>query len=70
MANGELVKLGTLYLAGVKQARPTYPWRNDSGQNPLVPQRRATFQTILLATLKSVIPTAAMPISCSGARSL
>ena len=34
MANGELVKLGTLYLAGVKQARPTYPWRNDSGQNP------------------------------------
>lgn len=28
MANGDLVKLGTFYLAGTKQARPTYPWQN------------------------------------------
>ncbi|KON90536.1 hypothetical protein AF333_29115, partial [Aneurinibacillus migulanus] len=30
MANGDLIKLGTLYLGGVKQARPTRPWRGDS----------------------------------------
>lgn len=30
MANGDLVKLGTLYLDGTKQARPTRPWRTDS----------------------------------------
>lgn len=26
MANGDLIKLGTFYLNGVKQARPTRPW--------------------------------------------
>ncbi|WP_052811921.1 hypothetical protein, partial [Aneurinibacillus migulanus] len=26
MANGDLIKFGTLYLGGVKQARPTRPW--------------------------------------------
>lgn len=30
MANGDLVKLGTFYLNGTKQARPTYPWQNGS----------------------------------------
>lgn len=30
MANGDLVKLGTLYVNNVKMARPTKPWRNDS----------------------------------------
>lgn len=30
MANGDLVKLGTLYLGGVKQARPRRPWRSDT----------------------------------------
>ncbi|MFM1655522.1 hypothetical protein ACI7RC_26010 [Brevibacillus sp. B_LB10_24] len=29
MANGDLIKLGTFYLAGTKQARPTKPWRSD-----------------------------------------
>lgn len=28
LANGDLIKLGTFYLAGSKQARPTYPWQN------------------------------------------
>ncbi|MER2170750.1 MAG: hypothetical protein ABS938_08930 [Psychrobacillus psychrodurans] len=26
MANGDLIKLGTVYLAGMKKARPTKPW--------------------------------------------
>lgn len=26
MANGDLIKLGTFYLGGAKQLRPTYPW--------------------------------------------
>ena len=30
MANGDLIKLGTFYLAGTKQARPTKPWRSDT----------------------------------------
>ncbi|MEA4827616.1 MAG: hypothetical protein VB130_13455 [Clostridium sp.] len=30
MANGDLIKLGTFYLAGTKQARPTYPWQNNT----------------------------------------
>ncbi|WP_199222365.1 MULTISPECIES: hypothetical protein [unclassified Geobacillus] len=30
MANGDLIKLGTFYLNGVKQPRPTKPWRTDS----------------------------------------
>lgn len=29
MANGDLIKLGTFYLGGIKQPRPTRPWRND-----------------------------------------
>lgn len=29
MANGDLIKLGTFYLAGTKKARPTKPWRSD-----------------------------------------
>ncbi len=28
MATGDLIKLGTLYLNGTKQARPTRPWQN------------------------------------------
>lgn len=30
MANGDLIKLGTFYLNGVKQPRPAKPWRTDS----------------------------------------
>ena len=30
MANGDLIKLGTFYLNGVKQPRPKKPWRTDS----------------------------------------
>ena len=30
MANGELIKLGTLHMGGTKQLRPTKPWRNDN----------------------------------------
>lgn len=30
MANGDLIKLGTFYLGGTKQARPTYPWQNGT----------------------------------------
>ena len=30
MANGDLIKLGTFYLNGVKQPRPTKPWGTDS----------------------------------------
>lgn len=30
MANGDLIKLGTLYVGGSKIARPTRPWRIDS----------------------------------------
>lgn len=30
MANGDLVKLGTLYMGSTKIPRPTKPWRNDS----------------------------------------
>lgn len=30
LANGDIVKLGTLYAGGSKQLRPTLPWRNDS----------------------------------------
>ncbi|NME99989.1 hypothetical protein HF838_17295, partial [Aneurinibacillus aneurinilyticus] len=29
MANGDLIKLGTFYLGGVKKARPWYPWSYD-----------------------------------------
>lgn len=29
MANGDLIKLGTFYLAGTKKTRPTKPWRSD-----------------------------------------
>ncbi|WP_053075341.1 hypothetical protein [Clostridium carboxidivorans] len=30
MANGDLIKLGTFYLNGAKQVRPTYPWQNNA----------------------------------------
>ena len=30
MANGDLLKLGTLYVNGTKQARPTRPWTNNT----------------------------------------
>ncbi|MGG1531367.1 Ig-like domain-containing protein [Brevibacillus agri] len=30
MANGDLIKLGTFYLAGAKKVRPTKPWRSDT----------------------------------------
>lgn len=30
MANGDLIKLGTFYLNGVKRSRPTKPWRTDT----------------------------------------
>ena len=30
MADGDVIKLGTFYLNGTKQARPTYPWQNGS----------------------------------------
>jgi hypothetical protein len=29
LANGDLIKLGTLYVGGTKLARPTKPWRTD-----------------------------------------
>ncbi|EMI10356.1 Ig-like domain-containing protein [Anoxybacillus gonensis] len=30
MANGDVIKLGTLYMGGTRIPRPTNPWRNDS----------------------------------------
>lgn len=30
MANGDIIKLGTFYLNGAKQARPSYPWASAS----------------------------------------